>query len=136
MLGFHGAQKQTLIGTRRQQGVGGTPTATGEARSRGAMDGDGHRRVPWPTPHRSPGAPSVVASSSRRGTDRHRMTRWGEEVGKAAVAAAPARTRRRRRPVRVEGERERRGERLREEGERIFLKVDAIYITSICRGGW
>jgi len=38
---------------------------TGEARSRGAMDGDGHRWVPWPTPHRSPGAPSVAASASR-----------------------------------------------------------------------
>jgi len=53
------------------------------------------------------------------------MVRWGEE--------------RRRRPVCVEGERERRGERLRErereEGERIFLKVAAIY-TAGCRGGW
>ena len=65
-LGFRGAQKQTLTGARRQQGVGGTPAATGEARSRGAMDGDGHRRVPWPTPHRSPGAPSVAASASQR----------------------------------------------------------------------
>ena len=37
---------------------------------------------------------------------------------KAAAAAAPARARRRRRPVRIEGERERRGERLRERGGR------------------
>ena len=46
--------------------MGGTPAAIGEARSRNPIDGDGHRRVPWPTPHRSPGAPSVAASASWR----------------------------------------------------------------------
>ena len=68
------------------------------------------------------------------------MTRGGEEEGEGGRSrrSPPARATVAL-PSPVVGERERRGERLRErereEGERIFLKVAAIY-TAGCRGGW
>ena len=78
-----------------------------------------------------------ASDSGKEGRSRER--KWcdgGRRWRKAAAAATPAHARHRRRPIRVEGERERRGERLREEGERILLKVATIYTTGIYRGGW
>ena len=60
-----------------------------------------------------------ASDSGKEGRSRERKwcdggrRRWR----KVTVAIAPAHARRHRRPVRIEGERERRGERLREEGE-------------------
>lgn len=97
--------KATRTGGRRQHGAAGTPAATGEPRSHGAVAGDGHGQGPRVAPRRSPGASSRPASASRgepaAQPGQHATTQGGEEEeeeegGRSRSSPSPNR------PARVE----------------------------------